>query len=120
MAHSQYRWSMSRSGAMLKLALRAREPTMVDLDIMMPARPLLGVLSRLPANATFAITTVSHADKLTERVHVREALHEMILLVSQGNRDDGLAELRTSGETEGPEPQRHSPETMSPSVNLTG
>jgi hypothetical protein len=120
MAHSHYRWSMSRSGAMLKLALRSHEPTWNDLDIVMPAQPLLGVLSRLPANATFAITTERHADKLTERVHVRDALHEMVLLVSQGNRDDGLAELRNSGETEGPEPQPHSPETMSPSANLTG
>lgn len=97
MVHSRYRWSMSRSGAMLKLALRTHEAPRIDLDIMMPARSLLGVLSQLPSDATFAITTERHADKLTERVHVRDALHEMILLVSPGNWDDGLAELRRSG-----------------------
>ncbi len=104
MAHGHYRWSMSRSGAMLKLALRTQEPTRVDLDIMVPARSLLGVLSQLPAEVTFAITTERHADKLTERVRVRDALHEMILLVSPGKWDDGLAELRRSGELEDAEP----------------
>lgn len=98
MAHSHYRWSVNRSGAILKLAVRTHEPTRIDLDIVMPARSLLGVLSQLPADATFAITTERHADNLTERVHFRDALHEMVLLVSPGNWDDGLAELRQSGD----------------------
>jgi hypothetical protein len=106
--HSHYRWSVSRSGAMLKLALRSHEPTRIDLDIVMPARSLLGVVTQLPASATFAITTERHADKLTERVHVSDALHEMVLLVSPGNRDDGLAELRRSGEAEDAEPHGRS------------
>jgi len=97
MAHSQYRWSIDRSGAVLRLALRTHEPMTMDLDIVMPARSLLGVLSQLPDDATFAITTKRHADKLTERVHVRDALHEMVLLVSPGKRDDGLAGLRRRG-----------------------
>ena len=82
---------------MLKLALRILEPTRVDLAIVMPARSLLGVLSRLPADATLAITTKRHADNLTERVHVRDALHEMVLLVRWGDVDDGLADLRSGG-----------------------
>ncbi len=94
MAHSHYRWSMTASGEMLKFALRTLEPTGIDLDIVMPARSLLGVISQLPADATFAITTERHVDKLTKRVHVRDALHEIVLLVSPGIRDDGLAELR--------------------------
>jgi hypothetical protein len=100
MAHSHYRWSISRSGEMLKFALRTLEPTGIDLDIVMPARSLLGVISQLPADATFALTTERHVDKLTERVHVRDALHEMVLLVKPGNRDDGLAELRRSAKSD--------------------
>lgn len=97
MAHSHYHWSVERSGAVLKLALQTLEPTKLNLDIVMPARSLLGVLSQLPVDTTFAITTKQHAENLTEQVRVCDALHKMILLVGSGqlgSRDDGLAELR--------------------------
>ena len=104
MAHSRYRWSVDPSGKVLKLALRIHEPTRLNLDIVMPARSLLGVISQLPAEVTFAITTKQHADKLTERVRIRDALHEMVLLVSpalSGSPHDGLAELRRNGQSLG-------------------
>jgi hypothetical protein len=109
MASSRYRWSVDPSGKVLKLALRIHEPTKLNLDIVMPARSLLGVISQLPAEVTFAITTKQHADKLTERVRIRDALHEMVLLVSpalSGNPHDGLAELRRNGQSPAEPPQR--------------
>ena len=99
-AHSRYRWSVDPVGAVLKFALHTHEPAKSDLDIVMPARPLLGILSQLPPGVTFAVTTKQRADKLTKRVCVRDALHETVLLVSSaqsGNPDDGLAALRRDG-----------------------
>lgn len=107
-AHSHFRWSVDSSGAVLKLALQIHEPTSVNLDIVMPARALLDVISQLPGDVTFAITTKQHADKLTERVRMCDALHEMILLVcsvQSGAARDGLAELRHNGLSQG-EPLR--------------
>ena len=95
--NSHYRWSMDPAGAVVTLAVRADEPTRVDVDIVMPAQPLLGISSLLPAGVTFAITTKRRADKLTEPVAIHDALHEIVLLVSpvqSGNPCDGLAALR--------------------------
>ena len=98
--NSHYRWSLDPAGTVLTLAVRAHEPTRVDLDIVMPAQPLLGIFSLLPSGVTFAITTKRRADKLTERVAIRDALHEILLLVSparSGNPVDGFAALRKHG-----------------------
>jgi len=97
--HTRFRWSVSRSGDIVTLALQTREPTKIALDIKVPARPLLSILPQLPADAAFAITTKRHADKLTNRVALRDALHEVVLLVN-GSTDDGLADLLRCGERE--------------------
>jgi hypothetical protein len=109
-AHSHYRWSVDPAGVVLKLALHTHEPTTSDLDVVMPARPLLGILSQLPPGVTFAMTTRQRADRLTKRVCIRDALHEMVLLVSpaqSGNPDDGLAALRRNGHASTGASSRH-------------
>ena len=109
--NSRYRWSVDPASAVLKLAVRAHEPTRFDVDIVMPAQPALGILSLLPPAATIAVTTRQRADKLTERVAIRDALHEMVLLVSptqSGNLDDGLAALRHNGQPSAEQPSRDS------------
>ena len=109
--NSRYRWSVDPAGAVLKLAVRAHEPTRFDVDIVMPAQPALGILSLLPPAATFAITTRRRADKLTERVAIRDALHEMVLLVSatqSGIPGDGLAALLRNGKPSAEQPCRDS------------
>ena len=89
----RYRWSvLDPERALLQLAIRAHAPTMFELDIVVPARRLLGVIDALHPGVTFAVTTRRRADKLTERVVVRDALHEMVLLVNRpvsGTSDDG-------------------------------
>jgi hypothetical protein len=109
--NSHYRWSVDPAGAVLKLAVRAHQPTRFDVEIVMPAQPALGILSLLPPAATFAITTRRRADKLTERVAIRDALHEMVLLVSatqSGIPGDGLATLRQNGQPSAEQPSRDS------------
>jgi hypothetical protein len=107
--NSRYRWSVDPAGAVLKLAVRAHEPTRFDVDIVMPAQPALDILSLLPPAATFALTTRQRAEKLTERVAIRDALHEMVLLVSptqSGNPRDGLAGLCHNGRSSAVQPSR--------------
>ena len=109
-AHSHYHWSVDPAGAVLKFALHTYEPTKSDLDVVMPARPLLGILSQLPPGVTFAMTTRRRADELTKRVCIRDALHEMVLLVSpaqSGNPDDGLAALRRNHHASAGSSSRH-------------
>lgn len=109
--NSHYRWSVEPAGTVLKLAVRAHEPTRFDLEIVMPAQPAFGILSLLPPTTTFAITTRQRADKLTERVTIRDALHEMVLLVSptqSGEAGDGLAALRHNGQPSAEQPSRDS------------
>ena len=111
MVNSRYRWSVDPAGALLTLAVRAHEPTRFDVDIVMPAQPALGIFSLLPRAVTFAITTRRRADKLTERVAIRDALHEMVLLVSatqSGIPGDGLAALRQIGQPSAEQPSRDS------------
>jgi hypothetical protein len=109
--NSHYHWSVDPAGAVLKLAVRAHEPTRFDVDIVMPAQPALGIFSLLPPAVTFAITTRRRVDKLTERVAIRDALHEMVLLVSptrSGISGDGLAALRRNGQPFEVQPSRDS------------
>ena len=111
MVNSRYRWSVDPAGALLTLAVRAHEPTRFDVDIVMPAQPALGIFSLLPRAVTFAITTRRRADKLTERVAIRDALHEMVLLVSatqSGIPGDGLAAPRENGQPSPEQPSRDS------------
>lgn len=66
--------------AVLKLAVRASAPFHVDLDIVLPARPVLGILDVVARGATVAITTRRHSSRLTGQVDIREALNELVLL----------------------------------------
>lgn len=66
--------------AVLKLAVRASAPFHVDLDIVLPARPVLGILDVVARGATVAITTRRHSSRLTDQLDIREALNELVLL----------------------------------------
>jgi hypothetical protein len=96
----RYRWSvLDPRRALLKLAIHAHAPAVFDVDIVVPARRLLGVIDALCPGTTFAITTMRRASKFNERIVVRDALHEMVLLVNRpalGTHHDGLAAMSGS------------------------
>jgi hypothetical protein len=77
-------WSV-RGGqeSLLRLAVRASAPVQLDVDILLPARPLRHLLATLSRGATVAITTRQQADRLTAGVSARDALSGLTLVPCQ-------------------------------------
>jgi hypothetical protein len=65
--------------ALLELAVHATAPVRFSADIILPARPVLSTLSLLAHGGTVAITTERHANSITGRVDIREALNKLVL-----------------------------------------
>jgi len=75
------RWSIvDPRNALLKVAVRAQAPRRFELDVLVPARRVLGVLDVVARGATIGVTTSRHVGKLTGRVDIRQALHELVLI----------------------------------------
>ncbi len=74
-------WSIvDARNALLKVAVRADAPEQFSVDVLVPARRVLGVLDVVARGATIGITTSRHVGTLTGRVDIRQALHEVVLL----------------------------------------
>jgi len=50
------------------------------MDIVLPARPLLGAVGWLVCGGTVALTTRRHADRLSAGVKIGDALHGLVLV----------------------------------------
>lgn len=74
------RWQVLAADApLLALSVRSDAPVAVDLDLMLPARSLVGELDRLAAGPTIGITTTGHAAALSAGADVRSALRLLAL-----------------------------------------
>ena len=74
-------WSVACGrDTLLRLAVRASAPTKLEMDIVLPARPLLGAVGWLVCGGTVALTTRRHADRLSAGVKIRDALHGLVLV----------------------------------------
>jgi hypothetical protein len=75
-------WSVAcgRDTPLLWLAVRASAATKLEVDIVLPARPLLGAVGWLAGGGTVALTTRRHADRLSTGVKIRDALHGLVLV----------------------------------------
>ncbi|MGH3756868.1 hypothetical protein [Actinophytocola sp.] len=77
-------WSVvDLKNAVLKVAVRAEAPERFAAEILVPARQVLGVLDVVARGGTIGITTPRHAATLSRRVHIRQALREVVLLGSE-------------------------------------
>lgn len=75
------RWSIvDARNALVKIAMRAESPEPFTAEILLPARRVLGILEVAARGATIGVTTPSHAAKLSGRVDIRHALHEIVLV----------------------------------------
>ncbi|MGW5054329.1 hypothetical protein [Actinokineospora sp. NPDC004072] len=74
------RWQVLAADApLLALNVRAEAPVPVGIDLVLPARSLVGELDRLAAGPTVGITTTSRAAGLTAGADVRTALRALAL-----------------------------------------
>ncbi|MDQ3764538.1 MAG: hypothetical protein M3460_24175 [Actinomycetota bacterium] len=74
-------WSVACGrDTLLWLAVRASAPTKLEVDIVLPARPLLGAVGWLAGGGTVALTTRRHADRLSAGVKIHDALHGLVLV----------------------------------------
>lgn len=78
------RWSvLDPRNALLRLAVRGDAPVRFAMEVLVPARRVLGVLDVVARGATIGITTVGRAGRLSSRgVDIRKALDEVVLLSS--------------------------------------
>ncbi|HEX2131219.1 MAG TPA: hypothetical protein VHH15_06630, partial [Actinophytocola sp.] len=68
---------------LLRLALRATAPVRLDLDVVVPARPVVGLLDELARGVTVGITTRRHAGTFLDgeaRPAPRQLLRRMVLV----------------------------------------
>jgi hypothetical protein len=66
--------------ALLRLTVRARVPVRFEADILLPAERVLGILDVVAGGGTIGLTTHRHAVGLDDRVDVRTALRNVVLL----------------------------------------
>ncbi|KAA0015876.1 hypothetical protein [Antrihabitans cavernicola] len=95
-----YAWStVDAQRALIRLAVRACAPVPFEVDIVLPAQPVLGILAPPNRDATLAITTSRRADRLRNSVDLRTVLDEVVLLSKPASvGTDGLdALLRRTG-----------------------
>lgn len=90
------RWAVLASDApLLALSVRADAPVAVELDVVLPARTLLGELDRLAAGPTIAVTTTRRAAALGKGAEPGAALRALALARSAPSADlAALAEAR--------------------------
>lgn len=65
--------------ALLELSVHATAPVRFDVDIILPARQVLGTLTLLARGGTVAITTQRHLETLIPRADIRDALTKLVL-----------------------------------------
>jgi hypothetical protein len=65
---------------LLRLAVRASAPVKLEVDVVLPARPLLGAVGWLACGRTVTLTTRRHANRLSTGVNVRNALPGLVLV----------------------------------------
>lgn len=75
-----------------KFSVRAYAPVNFEVDILLPARPLLGLPTHIlgqptHGGATLALTTRQHAEQITDGIDFQDALRELVLL-TQAPPDD--------------------------------
>lgn len=68
-----------------KFSVQAYAPVNFEVDILLPARPLVGLPAHVlgqPTHrgATLALTTREHADQITDGIDFQDALRELVLL----------------------------------------
>ncbi|MGX7828595.1 hypothetical protein ACTG9Q_26225 [Actinokineospora sp. 24-640] len=74
------RWQVLAADApLLALSVRADAPVPVEVDLVLPARSLVGELGRLAAGPTVGITTTGRAAALSAGADVRSALRVLAL-----------------------------------------
>jgi hypothetical protein len=75
------RWSVvDARNALLRAAVRAEGPVPFAVEILVPARHVLGVLDVAARGATIGLTTARHSAKLSGRVDIRRVLQCVVLL----------------------------------------
>ncbi|HEY7595393.1 MAG TPA: hypothetical protein VH969_19740 [Actinophytocola sp.] len=75
------RWSVvDARNALLKVTIQAQAPRRFEVEILVPARRVLGMLEVAARGATIGVTTTRQANNLGERVDIRQALHRVVLL----------------------------------------
>ena len=75
------RWSVvDNRNALLRVAVRAEAPVTFAVEILVPARDVLGVLDIAARGATIGVTTVRHAADMDGRVDIRQVLQQVVLL----------------------------------------
>lgn len=74
-------WSiLDRDNALLKASMRGSGSARFAANLIVPARQVLGVLDVVARGATIGVATGQGAERLTGRVDIRSALHEVVLL----------------------------------------
>lgn len=74
-------WAVLDPGhALLALTVRATVPVRFDLRIVVPAGQVLGILDVVARGATIGITTRQRADRLRDRIDIRAALRDLVLV----------------------------------------
>ena len=74
-------WSViDQDRALLGLTVRGVVPVEFGLRVLLPAARVLGVLDVVARGATIGITTRSRAGRLRDRVDIRTALDDLVLL----------------------------------------
>lgn len=89
------RWSViDPRNALLKVMIRAETPERFAVDVLVPARPALGVLDVVARGATIGLTTARHVGRLTGRMDIRRALPEVVLLGCEPSTElEAIADL---------------------------
>lgn len=99
---SRCRWTMLNAlnarRTVRKFSVRAYSPVKFDVDILLPARPLVGLPTHMVGQpthggATLALTTRKHAEQIHNGIDFQDALRELVLL-TQAPPDDLISGRR--------------------------
>jgi hypothetical protein len=78
------RWTVvDADSALLRLRLHARSPVAFDVDILVPAIRVLGLLPAVARGAAIGLTTHRHVRELGDTLDVREVLRHVVLVRCQ-------------------------------------
>lgn len=90
------RWSvLDERHGLLALSVHAHTPVRFEVDIVLPARPVLGLYDMLTNGAIVALTTPRQAARIHGQVDMRAALSTLVLVT--GTLSTEFAELGDSG-----------------------
>lgn len=74
-------WSvLDQANALLGLTVRGTAPVRFGLRVLLPSAQVLGILDVVARGATIGITTRRRAARLRDRVDIRTALRDLVLL----------------------------------------